>query len=376
MFSEYKDMIGRKNSKYIKLLAIMTLAYYGYKFLLTNEIKKKNSITMSKFFGRIGNKKLPDWIKPILFKTYIFIYNVNMDEVYEKDLKKYNTINEFFIRKLDMSKRKFDENAKYVSPCDGKILSVSKVEDNDLIIVKNVRYILNEFLFGNVKNLSLIKEMVENKSKKEGKKDYYQITIYLSPKDYHRFHSPCNLSVKERVYIPGSLFPVKPSFVNKHPYTFLENERVTLKCTKSDNQDNFFITFVGALNVGSIFINYDRFSNDLHLLSSNHEIYISDNLDDKSKLEQYDLLSYLKKSVFNQFDSFEFEYEDEINKEMINIRNTKNNGNGILINKFEEIGHFRFGSTIVLVVPIGKDEKISDNIIPNNQIMLGEKLII
>lgn len=375
-FKEYVEFLSRKQTRYIFIIGCLTLIFYSSKIFFTHDFKKSYSVKISKYFGKIGNTKLPNWLKPILFKTYIFFYNVNMDEVYEKDLKKYNTFNEFFIRKIDMSKREFDENAKYVSPCDGKILSVNKIEDNDIIIVKNVRYILNEFLFGNVKSYSLIKELEENKNKKNDQLDYYQITIYLSPRDYHRFHSPCDLYVKERVYIPGSLFPVKPSFVNKNPYTFQENERVTLKCSKKEKNDNFFITFVGALNVGSIYINYDRFSNDRHLKSYNHEIYMNGIQDDKENLEQQEILTYLKKSVFNQFDAFEFEYEDEINREILNYRNIKNGDSGIPINKFDEIGHFRFGSTIVLVVPLKKDEKFSDNLKPNNVIKLGEKLII
>jgi phosphatidylserine decarboxylase len=141
------------------------------------------------------------------------------------------------------------------SPCDGTIFSISQIKDvNDLTIVKGCKYNIEEFLFGsnNMKeDLDLIQRLIKTKH-------VYQITIYLSPGDCHRFFSPGEICVKKRIYNPGYLEPVKPSYVKKNPNVFKTNERVTLQCKfEEPNQNLLYITYVGAMNVGSIRLNFD-----------------------------------------------------------------------------------------------------------------------
>ncbi len=35
-------------------------------------------------------------------------------------------------------------------------------------------------------------------------------TLYLSPRDYHRIHMPCDGRLKAMLHIPGALFSVNP----------------------------------------------------------------------------------------------------------------------------------------------------------------------
>jgi len=51
-------------------------------------------------------------------------------------------------------------------------------------------------------------------------------TIYLSPKDYHRIHMPCAGTLREMVHIPGKLFSVNPVTAENVPRLFARNERV------------------------------------------------------------------------------------------------------------------------------------------------------
>ena len=48
--------------------------------------------------------------------------------------------------------------------------------------------------------------------KRRGNQLYYMV-IYLSPGDYHRFHSPAIHTARFRRHIAGYLSPVKPSYV-------------------------------------------------------------------------------------------------------------------------------------------------------------------
>lgn len=148
------------------------------------------------------------------------------------------------------------------------------------------------------------------------------MTIYLSPGDCHRYYSPANMNVSERIYIPGFLAPVKPSYVLKHPKTFSMNERVTLRCNfrnEAKKDDMLYITFVGATNVGSINLSFDDY------LHTNKEANIPDLKEESNYIIKYcEILqrnySFIKeaekvyykpkidefeKSIVNEFEEFD-----------------------------------------------------------------------
>lgn len=300
-------------------------------FVLKKNIQGYATIKASKIAGTMFNTKLPEFLRPIICKLYINAFKVNEDDILNKDFKSYKSLNEFFIRKLDLSRRPFDSHAKLVSPCDGKVLSFTKVINNSqMIVVKNRKYSLSKFLFGKYDT----SDMIDSPKSHD---QLYQLTIYLSPADYHRYHSPADLKITDRIYIPGSLNPVKPSYVSKHPDTFIENERVTLKCNMKQTGDPLYITYVGALNVGSIHLNYDNFSNCNHKVVGEHVKYES-TTDDK------------------------FINEDKADSKTD-------------ARMMDEMGHFKFGSTIVMVFPLKEGEMISDLIKPGQSIKLGSKIL-
>ena len=55
-----------------------------------------------------------------------------------------------------------------------------------------------------------------NKLKKNPANKLYQCVFYLSPGDYHRFHSPADMIVEIRNHIVGYLLPVKESYILKN----------------------------------------------------------------------------------------------------------------------------------------------------------------
>ena len=80
--------------------------------------------------------------------------------------------------------------------------------------------------------------------------------IYLSPRDYHHYHAPCDLSVLQALYIPADLYSVAKKFLLKIPNLYAKNERVILKC-KMRNGGILWMVFVGALNVGKMRFDFD-----------------------------------------------------------------------------------------------------------------------
>lgn len=325
------SLIGsaKTSTKAFCILTLTGLAYY-YASSSNKSIHTFATINASKIAGVMFSTKFPQFLMPLMCNIYIRVFNVKEDDILNKDYKSYKSLNEFFIRQIDLSRRPYDPEAKLVSPCDGKVLSFTKVTDNSqMIIVKDRKYTLSRFLFGNFDTSELVEPP------KLGSQ-LYQLTIYLSPSDYHRYHSPADIKITDRIYIPGLLYPVKPSFVEKHPDTFIENERVTLKCVMKKSGDPLYITFVGALNVGSIHLNYDNFGNSKHKVVGEH-----------------------------------------VNHENILQANSKLNEQPAKTNvkAMEEMGHFKFGSTIVLVFPMKEGENVSDLIKPGQSLKLGNKIL-
>lgn len=84
----------------------------------------------------------------------------------------------------------------------------------------------------------------------------YYMVVYLAPGDYHRFHSPVSWVVSQRRHFAGELYSVSPYLVRTLPGLFTLNERVVL--LGRWRWGFFSYTPVGATNVGSIKINFDR----------------------------------------------------------------------------------------------------------------------
>ncbi len=92
----------------------------------------------------------------------------------------------------------------------------------------------------------------------DGKKEtgLYYLVVYLAPGDYHRFHSPTSWVVEKRRHFAGELYSVSPYLQRSLPGLFTLNERVVL--LGRWRWGFFSYTPVGATNVGSIRINFDR----------------------------------------------------------------------------------------------------------------------
>lgn len=84
----------------------------------------------------------------------------------------------------------------------------------------------------------------------------YYLVVYLAPGDYHRFHSPVSWVCSTRRHFAGELYSVSPYVQRTLPGLFTLNERVVL--LGRWKYGFFSYTPVGATNVGSIKINFDK----------------------------------------------------------------------------------------------------------------------
>ncbi len=178
-----------------------------------------------------------------MIKTFADKYNIAIDEA-EKEIHQYQSLNEFFSRRLKTGSRPIDPDPKtIISPVDGFISQYGTIEDDTLIQAKGISYRLEDLLDNDERRVMQFR-------------DGNYMTIYLSPQNYHRIHSPYSGQIEGFTYIPGTFFPVNEWGTGKVKGLFAKNERiVTYICTEAGA---IAVIKVGAFLVGSVQLLYHR----------------------------------------------------------------------------------------------------------------------
>lgn len=176
-----------------------------------------------------------------MIQQFIKHYNVNTKEMAGK-IEDYKSFNAFFSRPLTADARPINPNTNVVTfPVDGKISQFGKIEDKFLFQAKNHYYTTE----------ALLADSKEAQAFKNGE----FITIYLSPKDYHRVHLPFAGTLDKMIHVPGDLFSVNPFNAKHIPELFARNERVV--CFFNTEIGRMAVIFVGATIVRSISTAWD-----------------------------------------------------------------------------------------------------------------------
>lgn len=171
-----------------------------------------------------------------VIKWFVKRYKVNMPEAANSDISSYASFNDFFTRPLKNGVRPL-ANVSFVSPVDGAVSQLGPIQDNQIFQAKGHSY-STQALVGGDTNLA---DLFRNGS---------FATIYLSPKDYHRIHMPCDGKLLRMIYVPGDLFSVNPTTARGVPGLFARNERVV--CVFETTHGPMVLTLVGATIVGSM----------------------------------------------------------------------------------------------------------------------------
>lgn len=187
-------------------------------------------------YGALSYWKYPRF-KNWAIKRFIRLYDINVNDALETNPEAYANFHDFFIRELNPIKRPIDRAPNsIVSPCDGTISQIGKIEQGTLIQAKGKTFSVKALLG----NHSLADQFTDGKF----------ATIYLAPKDYHRVHIPTAGILKSVCYIPGKLFSVNPLTTENIDNLFARNERVIN--FYDSPQGPFAVVLVGAMIVGSI----------------------------------------------------------------------------------------------------------------------------
>jgi len=197
-----------------------------------------NTNSVSQLFGKFAKTKFPKPFQCFLNKMYVRIFDIDMELFEEENPCNFETLNQLFIRKKKRIEF-YDDEDVLCSPSDGVITEYGEIVKNRAYQIKGKSY--------------LIKELIPDSDLDKG----FFINIYLSPKDYHRYHTPIDMEVLSATHIPGALYPVNLPSLNKRDSLFVKNERVVLRC-RDKKERIFYFVAVGALNVGTIIFNFDE----------------------------------------------------------------------------------------------------------------------
>jgi phosphatidylserine decarboxylase len=185
---------------------------------------------------------IPAPLRPLMLTRFARIYGIDVSEA-EMPISEYADFDEFFTRKLQPGARPIDDApGRAVSPADGTVVEAGLATEGKLLQAKGSDF-----------DLASLLDDQEAAARLQG--GPYLIT-YLSPKDYHRVHSPVSGRVVGWRHIPGTLFSVNAGNIRREPGLFVRNERfITL--LEMDGGGLVAVVMVAAVGVGHVTASYD-----------------------------------------------------------------------------------------------------------------------
>lgn len=195
----------------------------------------------SALVGKAARRRVPVPLRSAAYRAFARAVGADLTEA-ELDLRAYASLGDLFARRLRPGMRPIDaELGSIVAPCDGVLAARGTAVDGALIQAKGKTYQLDELLVD--------RELAARLTGGE------YATIYLSPRDYHRVHTPVDGRLVRYDYIPGALWPVNPVVAARRDRLLVRNERVVITID-AGRLGRVAIVMVGAAGVGNIALEY------------------------------------------------------------------------------------------------------------------------
>ncbi|WP_438448151.1 archaetidylserine decarboxylase [Gorillibacterium sp. sgz5001074] len=199
-------------------------------FRLMTELSSRKSI--SRITGAFAKSKASRRLIPWFAKTY----GIPVQDA-EKQVRDYQSLNEFFTRRLKPGLRPIDQGTDVlVSPVDSLITGFGRIQEGLMLQVKGQDYTVEELLNQSPRTVSY--------------KNGFFMVLYLSPTDYHRIHSPVAGRILEKEHIPGRVYPVNDFGLLHMKRVLSRNERLVTYVQHEYGE--LAVVKVGAMNVSSI----------------------------------------------------------------------------------------------------------------------------
>ena len=166
---------------------------------------------------------------------YIMLYQIDREEI-DLPIALYPTLNAFFARKVKRNVLSTALDAQAIcSPCDGIVLQSGTIDDQIRLPVKKMTISVAELLGVAMANAYL---------------DGFYAIIYLSPRDYHRFHAPFACEIDAVRTIAGGYDPVNRLGRMANEALYARNTRIVFEGHQAGKR--FALIAVGSLMVGSV----------------------------------------------------------------------------------------------------------------------------
>ena len=191
---------------------------------------------LSRVIGKVAASEHP-LLKNAVITAFKAQYGIDMSIAEQSNALKFKSFNEFFTRSLKDGVRDIDADASsIVSPADGAISQLGKIEEGDIFQAKGQSF--------------SVEKLIADPQLAEPFKNGQFATVYLSPKDYHRVHMPFAGTLTETLYVPGELFSVNQTTAENIPGLFARNERRV--CLFDTELGRMAVVLVGAMIVAGI----------------------------------------------------------------------------------------------------------------------------
>lgn len=193
---------------------------------------------LSRFAGLLSRWHIPKPLRKPLWSFVARRLGIKAETV-PGDWADYPNFAALFTRSLPEGLRSFEDHGAWCSPVDGRVADIALVAADRSLTLKGTPYRLGE----------LLPELPDAGP-------LLALELYLSPRDYHRFHAPIGMRILEAWSHDGDLLPVDPALARRSLRVLSRNRRVGLAC-QSSHGEAFWMLFVGAFNVGRISFRFD-----------------------------------------------------------------------------------------------------------------------
>ncbi|SMC37955.1 archaetidylserine decarboxylase [Novosphingobium sp. B1] len=191
---------------------------------------------LSRLAGSFAASRKP-WLRDMLISRFIKAFDVDMRDAARGE-GDFASFNDFFTRELRPGARPLADAGQFIlSPADGTISQLGEITGGRMLQAKGRDYTVAE----------LLGDGGEEWRRFDGG---HFMTIYLSPRDYHRVHMPAAGVLKSTTYVPGKLYSVNLATAAGVDRLFARNER--LACLFDGEDGAFASVMVGAMIVAGI----------------------------------------------------------------------------------------------------------------------------
>ncbi len=186
---------------------------------------------VARWMGAVGRTRFPAGLQRLILRAYVAKYGPDLTECVG-GIADFDSLTAFFTRALRPEARPIDPRPdSFVSPVDGVCSVVGTVIDGQIPQAPGISYTVQDLLQSSVPGAR------------------YAV-LYLSPKDYHRVHTPREGRATRFHYLPGRLWPVFPAATRQIRDLFSKNER--LVTWLDTDAGPIALVMVGAFGVGRI----------------------------------------------------------------------------------------------------------------------------